>query len=100
MKLGILVTTDHYLPQVKGLVEAAVRKNHEVMLFVMDDGTRLLESEAFSGLCGVKGVGVSYCEHATQQTGVQTAGLPEQAVCGSQFDNANMMHEADRVIVL
>jgi len=100
MKLGILVTTDQHLPHVRGLVEAAVRKQHEVQVFVMDDGTRLLESSQFSSLCTMKGVGLSYCEHATQQTGVRTDDLPGSAVCGSQFDNATMMHEADRVIVL
>ncbi len=100
MKLGILVNTDQHAQQVKGLIEAALRKNHDVMVFVMDEGTRLLESGPLATVCTLGGVHVSYCEHATQQTGVRTDGLPTEAVCGSQFDNANMMHEADRVIVL
>jgi hypothetical protein len=32
--------------------------------------------------------------------GVTSEGLPSEIVCGSQYNNAVMQHDADRVIVL
>jgi hypothetical protein len=43
---------------------------------------------------------MSVCEHSAQGHGVETAGLPKEIVCGSQYHNAVMIHSADRVIVL
>ena len=45
MKLGILVNTDKHLAAVTGITRAAIDKGHEVTIFAMDDGTRLLEED-------------------------------------------------------
>ena len=42
MKLGILVNSDRNLEAITGMTRAALAKGHEVLLFAMDDGTRLL----------------------------------------------------------
>jgi predicted peroxiredoxin len=100
MKLGILVNTDKHLAHVLGLAKAAVSKGHEVILFNMDDGTKLLGTPEFNELCKTKGVTLSYCDYSAKNLNVSTQRLPEEMVCGSQYYNAVMMHEADRVIVL
>lgn len=100
MKLGILVNTDRHRDHVIGLVRAAVSKGHEVILFNMDDGTKLLANTEFSELCGTKGVTMSFCDHSAKHVGAVTEGLPEEIVCGSQYNNAVMNHDADKIIVL
>lgn len=100
MKLGILVNTDRHLEDVLGITNSAVSKGHEVIIFVMDDGTRLLGNPAFTGLCRTKGVSMSFCDHSAKGLGVSTEGIPQEVVCGSQYNNALMVNDADRVIVL
>lgn len=100
MKLGILVTTDKHLDDVLGLAKAAVARGHEVLVFNMDVGTKLLGHDSFRQLCKTKGVTMSFCDHSAGREKVSKEGIPAEVVCGSQFNNANMMHDADRVINL
>ncbi len=100
MKLGIFVNTDKNLAAVKGITKAALAKGHSVILFNMDDGTKLVHTPEFAELCKTKDVSVSFCDHSAKHMGVATEGLPAEIVCGSQYNNAVMMHESDRVIVL
>ena len=100
MKLGILVNTNRHLKDVVGLTKAALAKGHEVIVFNMDDGTKLLGTPEFKELCGTKGVVMSFCDHSAKGLNVTTEGLPSEIVCGSQYNNAVMNHNADRVIIL
>lgn len=98
MKLGILVNTDRNLKHILGITEAALRKGHEVSIFVMDDGVRLLRDERFTALC--KRVSMSFCDHSTHMLNVSKEGIPEDIICGSQYNNAVMAHDSDKVLVL
>lgn len=100
MKLGIFVNTNRHLSHVMGFTKAALAKGHEVMIFTMDDGTKLLGTTEFGTLCKMKGVTMSFCDHSAKHINVATEGLPQEIVCGSQYNNAVMNHDADRVIVL
>jgi len=100
MKLGMLVNTAKHLDDVLGICRAALAKNHEVIIFAMDEGTRLLEQDAFVALAGLEGVSMSLCDHSAKMFGAKTDGLPPKIVCASQLNNAMMNHNADRVIVL
>ncbi len=100
MKLGILVTTDKHLNDIVGLTSSAVAKGHEVTIFNMDVGTKLLGKSEFQSLCGKEGVKLSFCDHSAKNSEITTEGISDEIVCGSQFDNANMNHDCDKVIVL
>lgn len=100
MKLGILVNTDKHLNDIIGITKAAVSKGHEVTIFNMDDGTKLVADPSFSELCKTQGVTLSFCDHSAKGLNVATDGIPDDVVCGSQFDNANMNHESDKIIIL
>ena len=100
MKLGILLNTARHLDDVVGISRAALAKNHQVIIFAMDEGARLLESPALAALAGLEGVSVSVCDHSARMHGVNTEGLSPNIVRGSQLQNAMMNHNADRVIVL
>ncbi|GBD98344.1 DsrE/DsrF-like family protein [bacterium BMS3Abin07] len=100
MKLGILVTTDKYLDEIRGITKAALSLGHEVSIFSMDEGTRLLENPAYTELCKLEGVTLGFCDHNAEGLGINKEGIDNDVLCGSQYDNAVMQHEADKVIVL
>lgn len=100
MKLGILVNTDKNLDHILGITRSAISKGHTVSIFNMDDGTKLLGNPAFTSLCQTKGVTMAFCDHSAKHMKVSTESIPGDITCGSQFDNANMNHDADKVIVL
>lgn len=100
MKLGILVNSDKHLDDIVGIVNSAASKGHEVMMFTMDKGINLFKQDVFKNLCSVEGVTMSYCDHSGKNEGLDKDGMPDTITCGSQFDNANMMHAVDKVIAL
>lgn len=100
VKLGILVNTAKHLDDVIGLTEAAIAKGREVVIFAMDEGTRLLDQGPFASLACVAGVTMSVCEHSAKAHGVSIERLAPQIRCGSQLNNAMMVHAADRVVIL
>jgi len=100
VKLGMLINTAKHLDQIVGICRAALAKNHQVIVFAMDEGTRLLENPAFVALAEFEGVSFSLCDHSAKTFGAKTEGLSPKIVCASQLNNAMMNHSADRVIVL
>jgi predicted peroxiredoxin len=100
MKLGILVNTDNHLDAVLGITLAALSKGQEVSIFVMDAGTLLLNHPSMKELSLRQRIVMGFCEHSAHGLGVSFAALPAQIIRGSQYDNATMLHESDKVIVL
>ncbi len=100
MKLGILVNTDRHAEDIIGLAKAAISKGHEVIIFMMDAGVKLLYNPSITGLSNIQSLHISFCDYSTGKLGVSKEGIPDKIVCGSQFDNALMNHEVDRLIVL
>lgn len=100
MKLGILVNTDRHLDHLIGITTAAVSKGHEVIIFSMDDGVKLLANPQFCELSKLKGVQMSYCRLGAVRLCVETDGISGEIVEGSQYNSALMNHSADKVIVL
>lgn len=100
MKLGIFVNTDRHLDHIVGIVNAALAKGHEIIIFTMDRGAKLLGTPEFTQLCNSAGVSMSFCDYNARGLNVRTGGLPAEIVCGSQYHNAMMNHVADRIIIL
>jgi hypothetical protein len=100
MKLGILVNTDKHLAEVAGITRAASKTGHEVIIFAMDSGTKLLEEAEYVDLAELPNVTSSYCDHSAQDLAVKTDSLAGSIERSSQYNNAAMNHNADKVIVL
>ena len=100
MRLGILVNSEQHLPAIIGITHTAAAGGHQVEIFAMDTGTRLLERPDYVALAELAGVTMSFCDHSAKALGVATTTLSEKIVCSSQFSNAKMNHHADRVITL
>ena len=99
MKLGILVNTEDHRDDIIGIVKAAIERGHDVVVFTMDVGTRLFRYPEYSELCNLNGVKMSFCDHNAKMYG-GTEDAPEAISRGSQYDNAVMHHECDKIIVL
>lgn len=100
MKLGILVNTNKHVEHVIGITEAARAKGHDVIIFAMDEGTRLLHDPAYAALAELDGVTMSFCKHSADHLHLETDKVPEKIASGSQYQNAVMNHESDKVIIL
>lgn len=100
MKLGIVINTNRHLDHVMGITKAAVSKGHEVSIFIMDEGTKLLGYAEFCSLCKLQGVQMNFCRLSAEKMGVGMKVLPVEIADGSQYNNAIMNHYADKVIVL
>lgn len=100
MKLGILVNTDRHLEAIIGMTRAASAKGNKVILFAMDAGTRLITDPAYLALCELPGVSLSFCHESAVRAGVSVDAVPEVVTSGSQLQNAMMVQQADRLIVL
>jgi len=95
-----MVASDQHLVHIRGITREALRQGHTVAIFATDEGTRLLADSAFFSLSELPGVSISYCEHSARHHGGRPGGLPGAIVAGSQFENALMTAESDKVIVL
>lgn len=100
MKLGILVNTDRHPDHIVGITRAALSRGHDVTLFIMDDGTKLLNHPGLCSLSRLPGVQMSFCRLSARRLEVETVGVSCDFTDGSQYNNAQMVHQADRVIVL
>jgi predicted peroxiredoxin len=100
MTLGILVTADKYMEDVAGITEAAVRRGHRVILFFMDKGCLLVKDKKIATLIKMHGVTISLCDFNRKKMEISDSEIPDDITCGSQYDNALMNKESDKVIVL
>lgn len=100
MKIGILVNTNDHLNTIVGIVNSAVEKGHSVNLFAMDKGTKLLEEQDYVSLVKLPGVLMSYCDHSAKELHVNTDDLGSEIERSSQYSNAGMNHNSDKVLVL
>ena len=100
MKLGILITTDKHLNQIVSISRAASARGYELAIFAMNEGTRLLGYPEFLQLCELDNTIMSLCSHSAAEFGVDTTGVSKEIIIGSQFNNAMMNNQSDKVIVL
>ncbi|MBI2304919.1 MAG: DsrE family protein [Chloroflexi bacterium] len=96
MKLAIELMTGvgaEDVHTVKRIAEAALRQQHEVAIFLMGDG--VYHFHRLKDLAH-KGVRVTMC---TQNAYERKVDPGDDALSGSQYDWAHIVHDADRVIV-
>jgi len=99
MTLGILVTTDRHRDDIIGITEAAMRRGHRVIIFFMDKGRWLIKDAKIIELFGSGSVSMSICDLNRRQIGIADTDVSAGIVCGSQYDNAVMNMESDKMIV-
>lgn len=98
MLLGLVAASDAEEQHLVGLATAAVKRGWQVRCFLTDCGVRLLRSTALLELAGKGAIQLTVCEHSWEMYG--SGSVAEGAALGSQYQNAELAHVCDRVIVL
>lgn len=95
--LGIMVTKYANLEHIAGVARAARKAGHQVAMFLTDEGVKFTRDPKFLELLAIDGVEVSVCDHSCECAGLQekTDGI----TYGSQYNNAGMLHDSERVLV-
>jgi sulfur relay (sulfurtransferase) complex TusBCD TusD component (DsrE family) len=95
--LGIMVTKYENLDHIAGCVKAANKAGHPVQIFLTDEGVRFTRDPKFLELLRIGGVECSVCDHSCERIGIheKTEGISY----GSQYNNAGMLHDSERVLV-
>jgi len=95
--LGIMITKYENLEHITGVVKAALVAGHPIMLFLTDEGVRFTKDPKFLELLEVNGIEIAVCEHSCEQIGIHEK--TEGIIYGSQYNNAGMMHDSERILV-
>jgi len=98
MYLGLVATNDLAEDQLVGLASAAVARGWQCRCFLTDSGVRLLHSARLLDLVHSGKLRLEACEHSWQIHGSGAA--PDGVAMAGQFQNAELAHECDKVIVL
>jgi predicted peroxiredoxin len=96
-KLGIMVTQYANLEHIIGVTKAARAAGHPVQIFMTDEGVKFSREPKFLELLNVDGVEISVCDHSCEQVGLhdKTEGISY----GSQYNNAGMLHDNERILI-
>ncbi len=100
MKIGLLVTQEGYEEDIIGLTKAAVKRGHEVIIFMTDTGVMNSQNSGVVALKDLDGVSISLCDFSAKNNKLTDEMIPEGIIAGSQYQNAVMNQDADKVIVL
>ncbi len=98
IRLGIVATHEGADRHVEGLAQAAVYRGWPCRCFLTGSGVRLLRSAALLELARAGAIRLDVCEHSWGLLGSGT--LPDGATAGSQYQNAELAHLCDRIVVL
>ena len=98
MRLGIVASHESVGPHLVGLAAAAAKRGWSCRVFLTDSAVRLAMSADLRRLAKSGAVRIDVCEHSWQHFSGQ--GNPEGTTLGSQFQNAELVRECDRLVVL
>jgi predicted peroxiredoxin len=97
MMLGIMITKYANLDHIVGMTRAARKAGHPVTIFTTDEGVKFTQDAEFLDLLKLDGVTIFVCDHSRERLGIQDK--TEGISYGSQYHNAGMLHEGDRILV-
>lgn len=98
MKLGIVATHESAQPHVEGLAAAAAERGWDCRCFLTESGVKLARSTSLAGLAAAGKLRLDLCEHSWHHYG--GADAPAGANMGTQFQNAQLAGECDRIVVI
>ncbi len=98
IRLGIVATHEAAESALLGLAQSAVRRGWPCRCFLTGGGVQLLRSAKLLELARAGSIRLDVCEHSWQLLGA--GDIPDGAHGGSQYQNAELAHVCDRVVVL
>lgn len=98
MRLGLVATREEAAAEAVGLAAHALARGWTCRCFLTDRGVRLLLDPAFRALIGAPGLRIDVCEHSWERFGDGSTG--PAGVMGGQYQNAELAHTSERIVVL
>ncbi|TRZ96626.1 MAG: hypothetical protein D4R84_06705 [Rhodocyclaceae bacterium] len=98
MLLGLVTANETGEKHLIGLASAAAARGWQCRCFLTDKGVRLLRSPALLKLADSGAIQLTVCEHSWEMFG--GGSVAAGVTMGSQYQNAELAHLCDRVIVL
>lgn len=98
MLLGIVASNESAKHHLVGLAHAASARGWQCRGFLTDLGVRLLRSADLIELVSAGALSLAVCEHSWEHFGSGAA--PSDVSMASQYQNAELAHLCDKIIVL
>jgi len=98
MLLGLVAASEAGERHLVGLASAASARGWRCRCFLTDRGVRLLRSAPLQELANRGVIELTVCEHSWESFG--GGSVAAGVTLGSQYQNAELAHLCDRVIVL
>ncbi len=103
MRLGLVITDNTYAVAARSLLEAAQLRNWECRCFLTDRGVLLLTEPEFMQSPGVVASMVAVCELSIERYedyGLHVNQIDAHVIVGGQYQNAELVKNSDRVVVI
>lgn len=102
MRLGIVITDESLGAHAMGVMKAAYARGWSNSCFLTDRGVLMLKDAGFCDLMRGNDLDVAVCELSMDRYAHPTAEdaeLMQRVVIGGQYQDAQMVHNSDRVLV-
>jgi len=100
MNLGVVITEQSHIADACRAMEAAAKRGWNLRCFLTDSGVHALQEPAIQKLAAEAKVWLAVCELSIERYGVEVPqNVADQVVVGGQYQDAELAHLADRVVV-
>lgn len=103
MRFGLVVTNERNADAARKLLEAAQARGWECRCFLTDRGALLLADPAFTGSPAFMNTNIAVCELSIERYenhGLHARAIDPHVIVGGQYQDAELVHNSDRVLVL
>lgn len=103
MRFGLVITDDRYRDMALSVLAKAQARGWESRCFLNDRGALLLMDGDFVQADAFKGTQVAVCELSVERyenEGLKLADIDKHVVIGGQYQDAELVRNSDRVLVL
>lgn len=103
MRFGLVITDDRHGGAAIALLTAAQARGWECRCFLNDRGALLLADADFTGSPAFAAAQIAVCELSIEryeQEGLRVEDAGSQVIVGGQYQDAELVKNSDRVLVL
>ncbi|MDX5445894.1 MAG: hypothetical protein LPJ87_07545 [Zoogloeaceae bacterium] len=103
MRFGLVVTDERHGDAAIALLEGAQARGWSCRCFLNDRGVLLLADPRFTGSPAFKATQVAVCELSVERhedQGLRPGDIDSHVVIGGQYQDAELVKNSDRVLVL
>jgi len=101
MKFGVVITDIRQSRLALEMMQEALDRKWDVRCFLTDDGVNMVKDADFIAMADNKQVHFSMCEHSAERfcQDIDLDALGDAVIVGGQYQNAELVHNSDQVLV-